>query len=264
MVNAERRPWFSSALSALFLLGSGFVLYQSALGRFRSMYNFPLVFAIVVTVVLVASTVYDRRRGFKVRAAVALVTIVAALLAPVAQFRFLAAERRANEARGMEVLAHRTAPEIPYVAAINSDETGQGSFVPGDRVTLVNFWATWCDPCLEEIPLLDTYWREHRAAGFELVGVTRLYGERDEELSAIRKFLVDLDAGYPVFVEDADSRAHAAYRAETLPTSVLVDRGGQVMAYGVGIAGTRRLLARASELLHDPRGSERPESGRSK
>ena len=60
------------------------------------------------------------------------------------------------------------------------------------RPLLVNFWATWCPPCVEELPLIDAFWREHQAHGFQVVALAI------DQPSAVRRFLAKQPLGFPV------------------------------------------------------------------
>jgi thiol-disulfide isomerase/thioredoxin len=71
----------------------------------------------------------------------------------------------------------------------------------GDRVTmtafagkplLVNFWATWCPPCVEELPLIDRFWRENASNGFQVLALAI------DQPSAVKKFLRRQALGFPV------------------------------------------------------------------
>jgi len=57
---------------------------------------------------------------------------------------------------------------------------------------LINFWATWCPPCVEELPLLDRFYRENAANGFQVVGLAI------DQPSAVRSFLQKMPLNFPV------------------------------------------------------------------
>lgn len=57
---------------------------------------------------------------------------------------------------------------------------------------LVNFWATWCPPCVEELPLIDAFWRENRPNGFQVLGLAI------DQPSAVRRFLQRQALGFPI------------------------------------------------------------------
>jgi len=60
------------------------------------------------------------------------------------------------------------------------------------RPVLVNFWATWCPPCVEEMPLLDAFFREHAAKGWQVVGLAI------DQPSAVRTFLQRTPVTFPI------------------------------------------------------------------
>jgi thiol-disulfide isomerase/thioredoxin len=57
---------------------------------------------------------------------------------------------------------------------------------------LLNFWATWCPPCIEELPLIDAFWRKNTAMGHQVVALAI------DQPSAVRKFLSKQPLGFPV------------------------------------------------------------------
>ncbi len=61
-----------------------------------------------------------------------------------------------------------------------------------NKPLLVNFWATWCPPCVEELPLVDRFFREHSASGWQVVGLAI------DQPSAVRKFLARTPVSFPV------------------------------------------------------------------
>jgi cytochrome c-type biogenesis protein len=98
------------------------------------------------------------------------------------------------------------------------------------KPVLVSFWATWCVPCREELPVIRDEYLAHRAEGFSVVAID--FG--DESPSTIRKFWSSLNLQPAPFL-DADGRAANAYgvalSSTGLPVSVLVARDGTVTSY---------------------------------
>ena len=94
----------------------------------------------------------------------------------------------------------------------------------------INFWATWCDPCRREIPLLKALRREHAADRLEIVGIA--VDSPDEVLKYARAHGID----YPVLVGDQGGlEAVSAFGMETaLPFSVFADRHGRIVTLKVG------------------------------
>jgi thiol-disulfide isomerase/thioredoxin len=96
------------------------------------------------------------------------------------------------------------------------------------KVVLVNFWATWCEPCRDEMPSMQKL--KERLAGrpFEIVAVN--YGESEAKVSEfVRRMSVDFRV-----LLDPNQEAPKAWRVRVLPASFLVDRGGRVRFSVVG------------------------------
>ncbi len=107
----------------------------------------------------------------------------------------------------------------------DGDTRSIGDF--GDRVVLLNFWATWCPPCLEEIPALDGLHRALADQGLSVVGVAL------EDAEPVREFAREHDVGYPLLVggrEAFDIAAEYGNARGTLPYSVVIDRSGTIRA----------------------------------
>lgn len=88
---------------------------------------------------------------------------------------------------------------------------------------LINFWATWCKPCLEEMPMLMELQEEYEEAGLQVIGIAL------DDVQSVREFVQKLGITYPILVGEADVMgANLAYGNVTgmLPYSVLVDRDG--------------------------------------
>ena len=96
------------------------------------------------------------------------------------------------------------------------------------RPVLVNFWASWCVPCRQEMPRLKEALAQHAAQGLIIVGV--LY--RDDTDSA-REFAESFGATWPN-VQDPDGSIAKAYRVVGAPQSYFVDRGGILRSIQVG------------------------------
>ena len=94
------------------------------------------------------------------------------------------------------------------------------------KVTLVNFWASWCGPCVEEIPSLNRLREEMKSAPFELISVD--YAE-DEE--AIRAFMKEVDVDFPVLL-DTDGKVSAQWNVVVFPSTFVIGPDGRIV-YGV-------------------------------
>ncbi|ACR12150.1 TlpA disulfide reductase family protein [Teredinibacter turnerae] len=90
------------------------------------------------------------------------------------------------------------------------------------QVVMLNFWASWCGPCRQEMPLLDALYKKYSPAGFTLLGVNV---EADpKEADALLK---ELPVSFPVLY-DTTSKVSEAYKVDAMPSSVLIDCDGKV------------------------------------
>jgi thiol-disulfide isomerase/thioredoxin len=97
------------------------------------------------------------------------------------------------------------------------------------RPLVVNFWATWCEPCRREIPLLKALRRERAADSLEIVGIAVDYPDD------VRKYAQTHGIDYPVLIGDQGLGAVTAFGVDTvLPFSVFADRQGRVVTLKVG------------------------------
>ena len=96
---------------------------------------------------------------------------------------------------------------------------------------LVNFWATWCAPCIEEIPLLDAFHRQHAANGWQVVGLAI------DQPTSVRKFLQRTPLSYPVGMagmEGTELTRMLGNDVGGLPFSVVFDADGSVRQRRMG------------------------------
>jgi peroxiredoxin len=89
-------------------------------------------------------------------------------------------------------------------------------------VVMINFWATWCGPCRQEMPLLDELYERYERVGFNLLGVNI-----DDDSSRAMKMVAELGVSFPVLF-DARKEVSKLYQVNAMPVTVLVDRDGNV------------------------------------
>jgi peroxiredoxin len=89
-------------------------------------------------------------------------------------------------------------------------------------VVMVNFWATWCGPCRQEMPLLDQLYSRYERVGFTLLGVNI-----DDNSSKAMNMVQELGVSFPVLF-DSRKQVSKLYQVDTMPATVLIDREGTV------------------------------------
>ncbi len=90
------------------------------------------------------------------------------------------------------------------------------------RVVMINFWATWCGPCRQELPQLSKLYDKYRGSGFVLMGVNV-----DDDVRNATEVAAKLAVSFPVLL-DTDKAVSKLYDLTTMPSTVLVDRDGKV------------------------------------
>lgn len=90
------------------------------------------------------------------------------------------------------------------------------------EVVLLNFWATWCGPCRQEMPLLEEIYQKYRRAGLVLLSVNI-----DEDAAQAAEMARTLGVSYPVLM-DSRHEVTKAYQIGVMPVTVLIDRAGTI------------------------------------
>jgi peroxiredoxin len=96
------------------------------------------------------------------------------------------------------------------------------------KVVLVNFWATWCPPCLEEMPAMERLWRRHKDAGFVLVAISL-----DADPKKVPPFVSARKFSFPIALDPKMAVAEK-YGVRALPSSFMVDREGTMTGVALG------------------------------
>jgi peroxiredoxin len=99
------------------------------------------------------------------------------------------------------------------------------------KLVVVNFWATWCPPCVAEMPSLE---RLHRALGKE--GIQVLGVSADEDEAALRRFVADHGLTFPILRDPGGREAAGAYRTTGYPETFVIDPAGRIKEHHVGPA----------------------------
>jgi peroxiredoxin len=95
------------------------------------------------------------------------------------------------------------------------------------KLVLVNFWASWCAPCREEMPLLDATQKRLAAKGLQIVGIA------NDSAAATKEFLAKTAVAYPILIDDpeqGDLSERFGNSRDVLPYTVLIGRDGRIVA----------------------------------
>jgi peroxiredoxin len=122
-------------------------------------------------------------------------------------------------------LAGQEAPDFALKSASGSNL--RLSEYRGD-VVMINFWATWCGPCRQEMPLLNDLYTRYNRVGFSLLGVNI-----DDDSGRALEMAEELGVSFPVLFDDR-KEVSKLYQVEAMPVTVLVDREGKVRHVHLG------------------------------
>ncbi len=103
------------------------------------------------------------------------------------------------------------------------------------RIVVLNFWATWCEPCRAEMPLLQARARDLETTGLTVIGVNY-----DEPADTVRAFQTELGLTFPL-VLDPGGTTQSLYRVLAYPTTFFVDAAGVIRFQHLGVMDERQL-----------------------
>lgn len=182
----------------------------------------------------------------------ALAAIALALLAGTAGYVTHRASQRAPAAAA-EALAAAPAAADPAAPLDWSFQNIDGTTTPlsawRGRILVVNFWATWCPPCLHEIPIFIELQREHGAAGLQVVGVAL------DQVEAVRPFAAEHGLNYPILFGDDDVARYMLALGNdigALPFTVVFSRDGRIAVSHRGEWDAEAAAAALKSLLEAP------------
>jgi thiol-disulfide isomerase/thioredoxin len=169
----------------------------------------------------------------------------------------------------LSLLAYRFGPQVGAALGIGGEDTAvpagamietlDGELISLEelkgKVVLVNAWATWCAPCVLEMPGFQRVYEDYRDRGFTVLGISRDRGGPD----LVRAFLRQNEITYPVAM--AWQPSLEAFDAGALPTSFLLGRDGRIKHRVEGIFAEPALRMAVRALLEDPPPGENGEGG---
>lgn len=136
------------------------------------------------------------------------------------------------------------APEIVNIDQVFPGDTKTLAALRG-KVILLDFWATWCVPCLEAFPTMLEWQQDYGKDGFVILGLTRFYGRAEgfpvdtaSEIDFLNRFRQKHALSYDFLVAKDDTN-HRAYGAQAIPTAAIIDRKGNIRFLETGTSPGR-------------------------
>ena len=186
----------------------------------------------------------ERRRDRET--VVALLAFLAVALLVLA-LRDVAVPERTVTAEGADAAALTAKPAPDFtLEALDGGKVSLSQY--RGQVVLVNFWATWCPPCVREMPSLVRVYEQYKDQGFVVLGINTTY---QDDRAKVAQFVQDNGVRFPVLLEP-DPVVTAGYGSRLMPTSYLIDRNGKIVYTRVGQVDEQNLSERVAALLAEP------------
>jgi thiol-disulfide isomerase/thioredoxin len=135
---------------------------------------------------------------------------------------------------------------LPAFALVGLDTPGIHHAQLHHQVVLLDFWATWCPPCVAAMPQIDQLQRDLGDRGFRVVSINA----GDENPDTVRQFARERSLSFPIYIDRGDLRQR--FQVDTFPTALLVDRHGTVRQVYIGDSSTNRIRNDIEALLEEP------------
>lgn len=120
------------------------------------------------------------------------------------------------------------APDYHVLDVANGDSVSLRT-IAKDHVTLVNIWATWCEPCKEEMPSMQRAYADLAPRGFKILAVSVDQGDAEP----VRQFASDMGLTFPILL-DRSGNIQQVFQTSGVPESFLLDRGGKILKRVIG------------------------------
>jgi peroxiredoxin len=114
------------------------------------------------------------------------------------------------------------------------------------RPALINFWATWCLPCREEMPELVRSYEAHKSEGFMILGLNLTYSDT---LLDVQAFVSEFHITFPVLLDKEGKVAEMLYPLPGVPTSIFINRDGTIERVQVGLMSEKQIDKFVAEIL---------------
>ncbi len=97
-----------------------------------------------------------------------------------------------------------------------------------NKVLLIDFWASWCSPCIKSMPFFNSLYNDYQKQGFEIIAINV-----DEDSEAAQQFLKSNPVDYPIRF-NSNGECPASFGVRAMPSSYLVDKTGRVRIVHLG------------------------------
>lgn len=111
------------------------------------------------------------------------------------------------------------------------------------KVLLINFWASWCEPCKEEIPFLNNIYNQYKDKGVMVLGIT------EDDAKSIKEFIKKIPINYPIIMDDGS--ISDAFKVIGYPMTYFYDYEGKLLTQTFGLQRQYYFESKIKELIND-------------
>ena len=113
---------------------------------------------------------------------------------------------------------------------MNRDRVSMADEIAKNKITIIDFWASWCGPCRQEMPLVVKLYESHKAQGLGIIGISL-----DEEYDAWAQAIKAMNMTWPQFsdLRGWDDNAAQRFGVTAIPHTLVVDQQGNILAKGL-------------------------------
>lgn len=155
---------------------------------------------------------------------------------------------RINSLRILDEAVKKPVPSSDDAMLALNDLTGSPQSLEGyrGRVVVLNFWATWCEPCKQEMPDLSAIQNDYAALGVQVVGAA---SDTAADSAKVLKFIREVKVNFPVWLGATTNDMRRFGVGEVLPATIIVDKSGKIVWREIGIIKPAELRKELDKLL---------------
>lgn len=132
----------------------------------------------------------------------------------------------------------------PELVLMDTEDMSHSLAAYHGQVVLVNLWATWCPPCKEEMPALQSFYNKYKEQGFVVIAIND-----GDPTADVLEFVKDYRLTFPVWLDPTYIATEQAFKTLTLPSSYVIDRTGTIQLQWMGGISLRALEQYVAPLL---------------
>ena len=159
------------------------------------------------------------------------------------------------KADSVETDANSTEPQEPYVLTFTAPtidgEEMSSDILSESKLTMINVWATYCNPCLKEMPDLGEIAASYDKADFQLIGIVSDVSDRssDKEVQNAKDLIAQTQANFPHLLLNESLYMNLVGAVDSVPTTFFLNNKGEMLGYLIGARDKESWVAIIEELL---------------